>query len=163
MKENDAFILIAEKKERCEKAMELAIGRANMAMEEVPSETRGVDSQKQDHKIPQAYTRRLEDVPGNRRAAHSDLCSPEEDRKQEDRHRENKEVSLSREIKNKQLAEQMLWSKELLLYEEIVNKTNADPMIVASILLEKFRELSRAGVAVETISTDALEYLSRST
>jgi glutamyl-tRNA(Gln) amidotransferase subunit E len=156
----DAFILIAESKERCEKAMALAVGRAELAMEGVPSETRGADARNK-------TTRFLRPIPGGSRMYPETDALPIETaplyRKIGGRKIDIEGIrrTLQHEIKNKQLAEQMLWSKEMPVYEEIVHKTNSDPMIVASVLLEKFRELSRAGVAVETIGLDSLEYIFR--
>lgn len=66
---------------------------------------------------------------------------------------------LEHEIRNKQIAEQMLWSKELSAYEEIIGRVEVEPILVASVLLEKFRELSRSGVNVDSISLDSLEYI----
>ncbi|HUB92626.1 MAG TPA: Glu-tRNA(Gln) amidotransferase subunit GatE [Candidatus Saccharimonadales bacterium] len=160
VREGDAFILIAEKKERCEKAMALAISRINLAMEGVPSETRGADSRNR-------TTRFLRPIPGGSRMYPETDALPIETAQVRKRIGSRKididgiRKKLMREIGNRQLAEQMLWSKELQAYEEIVERSNADPMVVASVLLEKFRELSRAGLAVEAITEDALEYIFR--
>ncbi len=63
---------------------------------------------------------------------------------------------LEKEIENKNLAEQMLWSPMLSLYNEILNKTGVEGYVVAPILLEKFKELKREGIDIEAISTDAV-------
>ncbi len=153
----DAFILVAEGEERCRRALELATSRARLAMDGVPSETRGADSKNK-------TTRFLRPIPGGSRMYPETDALPIETaplrRKLKIRRIDIEEVRgrLYSEINNKQLAEQMLWSRELPLYEEIIHKTNAEPATVASVLLEKFRELSRSGIAVEKISADALEY-----
>lgn len=160
VEEHDAFILVAEKKERCEKAIELAVSRARLAIEGVPSETRGSDSRNK-------TTRFLRPIPGGSRMYPETDALPIETaplhRKIGERRIdiEGTRRRLHKEIQNKQLAEQMLWSKELPVYEEMMHRTNAEPMVVASILLEKFRELSRSGIAVESIGSDALEYIFR--
>ncbi len=158
MQEGDSFILIAERRERCEKAMALAVMRARMAIDGVPSETRGADSRNK-------TTRFLRPIPGGSRmypetdARPAETAAPQKKMGSRVIDIEAIRKSLLKEIKNKQLAEQMLWSKDMPLYEEVVEKTNADPMVVASVILEKFRELARAGVAVDSISGDALEYI----
>lgn len=155
---NDAFVLIAESKERCIKAMELVMVRAKLAMEGVPSETRAADARNK-------TTRFLRPIPGGARMYPETDALPIETAALS-RKIGNKRIdiegirkNLDKEIKNKQLAEQMLWSREMPLYEEMVHKTNADPTIIASVLLEKFKELRRAGVAVDSITVEALEYI----
>ncbi len=161
LKESDSFILIAESKEKAEAAMVLAVRRAKLAFEGVPSETRAADSKNK-------TTRFLRPIPGGSRMYPETDALPIETKEYVEKISskiidiDSMKKSLEHEIKNKQLAEQMLWSKDLSLYEEITHKTNANPKVIASVILEKFRELGRSGVDLERIGTDALEYLFRS-
>ncbi len=154
----DAFVLVAESEDRCRRAMELVASRAQLAIEGVPSETRGADSKNK-------TTRFLRPIPGGSRMYPETDALPIETaplrRKLKLRRIEIAKVrtALHKEINNKQLAEQMLWSRELPLYEEIIHKTNAEPAVVASVLLEKFRELSRSGIEIDKIGAEALEYI----
>ncbi len=155
LKEEDSFILVAEKKERADPAINLAIMRARMALEGVPSETRAVDSKR-------LSTRFLRPMPGKSR------MFPETDElpvsvrsvlmhgKPEKIDVEKIKAQLHREIKNPQLADQMLWSRELGLYRMITSRTKAPHNVVASILLEKFKELSRSGVSAVTMPDDVI-------
>ncbi|MEM0147289.1 MAG: hypothetical protein QXF85_02435, partial [Candidatus Micrarchaeaceae archaeon] len=63
---------------------------------------------------------------------------------------------LEKEIENKDLAMQMLWSPLLSTYNEILNKTGVMGSVVAPILLEKYTELRRQGIDTEAITTDAI-------
>jgi glutamyl-tRNA(Gln) amidotransferase subunit E len=151
--ENDAFVIIAEKKDKAVYGMELALERARMAMVGVPSETRGADSKK-------LNTRFLRPMSGKSRMyPETDILPIEKyqvlkEFKPEKIDVEKIKNTLKDEIKNPQLAEQMLWSKDLQLYRKIINFVDISPTIVSSILLEKTKELRRAGVDVEKINED---------
>ncbi len=154
--EDDAFILIAAKEKVCRYAAELAKGRAEYSMVGVPSETRGVDSRA-------GITRFLRPIPGGSRMyPETDAIPIEVDKEDYERIKSNKvnpdaiRSRLMKEIKNEQLATQMLWSRDLQLYNEIVNKTGAKPATVASIILERFKEMKRSGINVESIREDLL-------
>ena len=154
---NDAFILIAEEPGRCRRAMELAIMRAKLAISGVPSETRAAN--------PRGNTTRfLRPIPGGSRMYPETDALPIETAPYLKKARANKidiekmRSTLVDEIKNRQVAEQMLWSKDLQTYEELVQKTNANPSTVAYVLLEKMKEMKRSGIDVEGIGAEALEY-----
>jgi glutamyl-tRNA(Gln) amidotransferase subunit E len=153
--DEDAFVLVAEKSDKAERAAQLAIERADKAVEGVPSETRAVDQKR-------LCTRFMRPVPGGSRmypetdvlpvlAGH--LVKKAQSKKVDiDAARK----ALHEQIGNTQLAEQMLWSRELPLYRAVISETKASPAVAASVLLEKFRELSRAGVRIERIPPDTI-------
>lgn len=155
---NDAFILIAEKSSVAMAAANLACDRAEQAIKGVPSETRAVDATR-------ISTRFLRPMPGGARMypetdilpvlandmikkAHANKVDVEEIRKQ-----------LHNQIKNDPLADQMLWSKQLQFYRKITNETDVNPAFVSSILLDKFRELSRNKIDVDSIPDDVIVYM----
>ncbi len=152
---NDAFILVAEERAKTERAAHLAAQRAEMAIEGVPTETRGVDSKR-------LGTRFLRPMPGGSRMyPETDVLPVSAKHLIKKVQSEKVDIYSSRrqlheQIGNKQLAEQMLWSKELQLYRVVISKTKASPAVVASILLDKFRELSRNGVRTELISNETM-------
>ncbi len=154
----DAFILVAEALERTEWAAHLAAQRAEMAIDGVPSETRGADSKR-------LSTRFLRPMPGGSRMYPETDVLPVSIK-----HLINKTImakvdidsvrkQLLQQIGNKQLAEQMLWSKELQLYNAITSKTKANAAVAALILLDKFKELNRNGVRTESIPVDVIFYI----
>lgn len=154
--EKDAFMLVAGDKRICEEAIAMANTRAQQAALGVPNETRGVDSKR-------LITTFLRPLPGGAR------MYPETDVRpvplDDKLYKEAKETAvdvekivrtLEREIKNKQLEEQMLWSPYLGLFTRIVEQTGANGGTVASVLLEKITQLRRSGKKVERIGDDAL-------
>ena len=156
IKEDDAFILIAAKENVCKYAAELAKERAEYSLIGVPSETRGVDSRA-------GITRFLRPIPGGSRMyPETDAIPVEVNKKEYEIIKSNKvdpdaiRSRLIKEIKNEQLAEQMLWSRDLQLYNEIVEKTGARPATVASIILERFKEMKRSGINIESLHYDIL-------
>ena len=156
LSKDDSFILIAAGKHMAEKAMEYAILRAELSMQGVPPETRATEPNSD-------TTRFMRPLPGGSRMyPETDILpiapdkdaymrmiknrlSPEEIRK-----------NLEADIGNRQLAEQMLWSYNYQSYLFIRENTKAQPSIIASILLEKFTELRRKGIAVDDIGNEAL-------
>ncbi len=152
---DDAFVLVAEKSDMAERAAQLVVERAEKAIEGVPSETRAVDQKR-------LGTRFLRPVPGGSRmypetdvlpipAKH--LAGRLQSRRVD---MDSVRKLLHEQIKNKQLAEQMLWSKDLQLYRIILSETKAEAPVVASVLLDKFKELSRNGIKIEQIPQEVL-------
>ncbi len=155
MKSGDAFLLVSGKRDICESAIKYAKTRAELALTGVPGEVRGADSKL-------LITRFQRPLPGGSR------MYPETDTTPvlADRNYYNDLLldridadailkKLKKEINNNQLAEQMLWSPQISLYDRIIYVTHADPAVVASILLEKLKELKRSGVDVDSISEEA--------
>ena len=157
----DAFIMVAGEEKTARNALALAIGRAEMAKEGVVPETRNVDSKKN-------ITRFMRPLPGGSRMYPETDAVPVsiEDRYytevgkgivSEDQVRER----LIAELNNVQLVEQLIWSRELQRYFRITEHTGADTRVVADVLLEKFRELSRQGIDPYSIDDDVLEDIFR--
>ncbi|MEM3775465.1 MAG: Glu-tRNA(Gln) amidotransferase subunit GatE [Candidatus Micrarchaeaceae archaeon] len=156
---DDAFMIVAAEGSAARRAIDLAIGRAKAAIEGVPPETRAVDQNSM-------QTRFLRPLPGGSR------MYPETDVKpitvDPDHYKkllmtapsiDKIRNELASEIKNAQLAEQMLRSPMLQTYRNIISKVNVEPQIVATVLLEKFRELSRSGIEVNSIPAEVLAYI----
>lgn len=155
---NDAFIMIAGKRDRAENAIQIAKQRSELALLGVPSETRGVDPR-------YLITKFLRPIPGGSRMYPETDVLPIVANGLFDKFKKSpidvKEIEsrLEKELNNKQLAQQLLWSKDLQLYSEIIEMTKAKPIVVASILLEKFKELERSGVKIDDISDEVITYI----
>ncbi|MEM3781633.1 MAG: Glu-tRNA(Gln) amidotransferase subunit GatE [Candidatus Micrarchaeaceae archaeon] len=152
----DAFVLITGPADVCATAAKYARQRAALAISQVPKETRGIDSKT-------LATRFLRPLPGGSR------MYPETDirpiqvnastyKKFLDSAPNPEAVlkELEKEIENKGLAMQMLWSPLLSEYNEILDKTGVPGSVVAPILLEKYKELRRQGVDISSVTTEAL-------
>lgn len=155
---NDAFIIVAETRARAELAAGLAAQRAEMAIEGVPAETRAVDTRR-------LGTRFLRPMPGGSRMYPETDVLPVPTKPLMKKVQSGRvDIDAARkqlhdQIENPQLAEQMLWSRELQLYRTVVSRTKANPTAVASILLDKFRELGRGGTRIEAIPTDIILHI----
>ena len=150
--EGDAFILIAGERASVSEAMELASQRASYAMQGIPKETRTVRDSVQ------CTTRFMRPLPtGSRMYPETDVrpvaitsemlalskkMAPDLDKEMERMH------AL---LKNTALEEQLILSPKLPLFREIVATSHAEPDFVAHTLLQKFTELRRQGVAIDTI------------
>lgn len=155
--EKDAFLIITGPPGVCDKAMAYALQRAETAIREVPKETRVADSK-------QKITKFLRPLPGGSRMYPETDAKPIEINKMAyEELLKNKvdvekiEKELEKEIGNKELAEQMLWSPMLPLYNELVEKTGVEGSAVANVLLQKYPELRRRGANVDEITPEALE------
>jgi glutamyl-tRNA(Gln) amidotransferase subunit E len=153
---NDGFILIAGEKEKVEKAIPLAIYRAEYAIKGVPKETRFIDAKKN-------ITKFMRPLPGSSR------MYPETDErpiltdhelyeklKKEAPNIDELEKRLNKEIGNKQIVEQLIWSQKLHDYLYISEKIKGEHQLIASILLQKMKELKREGFDVDSIGNDTL-------
>ena len=150
--ETDSFILIAAEKARCQKAIAIARDRALQALSGVPLETRAAVND-------QRYTTKfLRPLPGGSR------MYPETDIKpikinqdalasaEKSAPRLDQEIStLSKDLKDAQLANALILSGKLPLYKAVAGSTSADKRFIASILLQKMTELRRKGYAVDSI------------
>ena len=157
--EKDGFMLIAGKAGIVEDAARFAEIRARLAISEVPKETRVVDSKT-------LTTRFLRPLPGKERMyPETDIKPILVDRKYylslkhmaPDIEREREK--LAKEIGNKQLADQLLGSQSMTLYRKILSETGADPVTIASFILEKMKELRRGGIDVDRLSDELLVYI----
>ncbi len=155
LSENDAFIMIAG--ENTKDAMELAAGRAAYALQGVPKETRTV----RDSVL--CTTRFLRPLPtGSRMYPETDVRPATvtnemlslSERMAPDLDKEKK--SLHAVLKNEHLEEQLIMSPRLALFRTIIVKSSAEPEFVANTLLQRFTELRRQGMAVDTIKEERL-------
>lgn len=156
MRKGDALMLVSGPEKICREAATFANSRAEYAITGVPNETRRPDSKA----LITLFSRPL---PGGARMYPETDVRPmalnakEYEKAQEQIVNAGKIISmLEREIKNRQLEEQMLWSPYLGLFSEIIEKTGVPGGIVAPILLEKTTQVRRSGVEVERISSEAM-------
>ncbi|MDE1860560.1 MAG: Glu-tRNA(Gln) amidotransferase subunit GatE [Candidatus Micrarchaeota archaeon] len=153
----DSFILVTAPQEIARRAIEFARGRSEMAVSEVPGETRTA--------MENGVTRFMRPIPGGSRMYPETDAMPIEAKSGPKRSAFGRiEVDaiakrLENEIGNRQLAEQMLWSEELPLYEKLIGRKAASPEFVATILLDRFSEMRREGVDVARISDEILAYI----
>ena len=160
--EGDAFILVAGRRENALRAATLSAGRAEKAIEGVPVETRGV--------VPDGSctTRFLRPLPGGSRMYPETDARPivvtremaeQADEAAPDLQKEEKEIL--KEIPNRDIAVQMLTSPKLWLYKKVAAATGADREFITNVLIQKFKELKREGLDVDSIREDRLEELFR--
>ncbi len=156
---NDAFILIAAPRGICEKAMEFALGRARMALSEVPPETRAVLDPKK------GTTKFMRPLPGGSR------MYPETDSEaivvtkqaldgieKSTVYMAERTSDITNGISNRQLAEQLIHSPRLPLYEYVTTRIKGINLVAATTILEKMKELERTGVNTDT-DKDVLLYI----
>ncbi len=148
--DSDAFIIIAAEKGACEKAMGYALERARMAMAQVPPETRAVADSKKGN------TRFMRPLPGGSRMYPETDSEPIEvtesyynEVKRHTIYMEERIRRISKELGNAQISEQLALSTRLALYEHITSEVQGINLVVAATLLEKLKELERAGIGVE--------------
>jgi glutamyl-tRNA(Gln) amidotransferase subunit E len=176
LKEKDAFVLVAEKKEIAEKALEAVFKRAKMAFSGVPNETRvaNIDGST-------AYMRPL---PGAARMyPETDIppvaISKERLRVIKENLPESYADKKKRYIKqglSEEMASQLVASsasfkfgikKEKLplwqLYEEAIDSVDISPNIVANTLLGTLKDLKREGYKTEEIPGEKLIEIFRMT
>lgn len=164
LKDDDAFMLVTARKDMCDKAINFAIGRAKMAMSEVPPETRAVLD------VDKGTTRFMRPLPGGSR------MYPETDAEpivveskyyksiiKNTVYSEERIAEIKKGLPNAQLAEQLIGSPRLPLYEYITSKSKCDRIVVASTLLEKIKEIERSGTIVNIDDDVMVEIFNRYT
>ena len=72
---------------------------------------------------------------------------------------EEERSRLKSELGSDDMAERMMLSTELHLYREITKSASIDKQFVANVLLQKFRELQRDGVDVESINPERVKQI----
>ncbi len=156
----DAFVIVSAKdKTIAKKAIELAKHRAEHAMIGVPLESRAADSKGM-------ITRFMRPLPGGSRMYPETDAKPiQVDSKMVAQAKKNfvdvgkKEAEIEKLLGNKQLSDQMLKSYRLQTFEFILASVKVEPLLVATTLLEKMKELKRQGIATDEISDDVLVYI----
>ncbi|MDE1847141.1 MAG: Glu-tRNA(Gln) amidotransferase subunit GatE [Candidatus Micrarchaeota archaeon] len=158
-KENDAFILVSGPEQSVKVAISRALTRAALAVNEIPSETRAVDSVN-------LTTKFLRPIPGGARLyPETDAMPVGVDKDVLEKlgskipNIEATQARLQKEIGNAQLAEQMIKSVQLPLYNLISSESGADRKFVAAFLLEKMKELRRSGLEVDAVPENVLVYI----
>lgn len=157
IKKNDAFIIITEAKDTALNAAELAIWRANYAMHGVPEETRAAIN---DERFITVFIRPL---PGGSRMYPETDIEPINitDKIIESAERampkmEDALKRLEQELSDKELAKQMLLSPRYALYKKIRENNYDNLKFAANILLQKFKELERNNVDVNSIEDESI-------
>ena len=158
VKDDDAFALIAGKKDPVKIAMGFAASRAKSAITEgVLLETRGAVNN-------DLYTTRfLRPLPGGSRMYPETDATPVQITKamlkeaaENAPDAEKERARLIADLKNEGLAEQMMVSPRFGVYKELTKRTKVDRAFIANTLLQKFTELRRGNFNADGISTDRL-------
>lgn len=152
VQEKDAFIIIAGRPENAARAIALAISRAKQLMVGIPNETRVA--------IPSTFaTKFVRPLPGGARMYPETDAKPIRVTKAMIEHAKanapnaDKQLAyLNSLLKNPTTVKQMLFSPRINLFRDVVSKTGADPEFVANVLLQKFVELRRENLDVNSIS-----------
>ncbi len=157
--ESDAFVLVAEARERAEKAIEAVVERARLALRGVPEETRMAQGD--------GSTRYMRPLPGAARMyPETDLPPFVVTQELVERLRANLpelyEEKISRFVEqyklSEELAAQVVRSGRAELFEELV-ATGAKPRLVATTLTATLRELRREGCEVERLREQSFREL----
>ncbi len=153
----DAFAIIACGKENTTQALMMLELRANMALNGVPLETRGVA----DTEL--CTTKVLRPLPsGSRMYPETDII-PIPITKEMMKKAKESAPDIDRERKalvhsiGEKLAEQMLTSPSLGAFKALTQNAKAQPEFVANILLQKFVELRRNGFDAYSIGAEKVE------
>ncbi len=154
--DEDSFVLIAGDKKSAYQAAIFAAMRARMALDGVPPETRGTINDGS------CTTRFLRPLPGGSRMyPETDARPITVTKKMIDAANsvaprvEAQESELVMQLKDANLARQLMLSQELQTYKAIVHKVR-EPIFIANILVQKMTELRRSGLDVDSISDDRL-------
>ncbi len=147
-----SFIMVSGRAKDVLKAAELARQRALQAIAGVPPETRGTA----DAEL--ATTKFLRPLPGGSRMYPETDARPkaitaemlnQAEKVYPDVEKERRQLISA--LASEDLVDQIITSPRLPLYKAIVSATNADPVYVANVLVQKFTELKRNGIDVDSI------------
>ena len=152
IRENDAFILVADDEEKARNAMLEVQRRAKMAIEGVPEETRKA--------LDDANTEYLRPLPtASRMHVETDIPSQVISKKLLNRVQanlpelpEDKKARIIAEYNlSEDLASQLVKQDRVQQFEEIVAECSVEPTTVASVLSYTLKELKREGLDVDTL------------
>lgn len=155
--DEDAFILIADDKEKVINALQEVQRRAKMALGGVPEETRKVTPEGNTEylrPLPTASRMYVEtDIPAKSISKEllGDINSNLPELPQEKKVRIMEEYNLSED-----LATQLVRTDRVEDFEEIKQKTNTEPTTLASTLAYALKELKREGCALEELTNDVM-------
>jgi len=152
----DAFILVLDKKQKAEAAVNAAYSRASDCFGEMRQEVRKVLGDG----VSTAYMRPM---PGAARMYPETDTAPvrlSEKLVKEISSRlpempEEKRAGLEKML-NKDLADKMMGSKRIILFERITKETKTDPVLVATTLEDTLVSLRREGFAADSLSDESL-------
>jgi len=151
--ENDAILIIAEKREIAEKAMEAAIKRCKEALQGVPEETRRA--------MEDGTTRYMRPLPGAARMYPETDIPPVKITREmlenikipelisEAEERFKKEYGL-----NEELARKIARSENRFLFERVVKEFEISPQLVVRVIEEIIPQIRREGAKVESLSEE---------
>jgi glutamyl-tRNA(Gln) amidotransferase subunit E len=152
----DAVVIVADLKERAEKALDAIIDRVNQALKGVPEGTRRA--------LPDGNTEYMRPLPGAARMYVETDIPPitiTERRVKEIKERlpELPEIKQRRFIEvyrlSEDLAKRMSLSENAWLFEQLVKKYKVEPTLVATTLEETLVELKREGIPIHRIQESA--------
>ncbi len=152
IRENDAFILVADDEEKARNAMLEVQRRAKMAIEGVPEETRKA--------LDDANTEYLRPLPtASRMHVETDIPSQVISKKLLNRVQanlpelpEDKKARIIAEYNlSEDLASQLVKQDRVQQFEEIVAECSVEPTTVASVLAYTLKELKREGLDVDNL------------
>lgn len=155
--DNDAFVLVFERRDKALDALRAAWERAVEALHGVPEETRAAN--------PDGTSRYMRPRPGSARMyPETDVRPIRVSREWLEKLRlelpEPPEKTLEKLRERYSLPESIAWmlfdTQQLYLFEELVTKTGAPPVLVASTLTNTLVSLRRDGVPVENITEEHL-------
>lgn len=156
LRDGDAFVLVAGGRKEAAQAAAFAIGRARLALEGVPLETRGAINDGS------CTTRFLRPLPGGSRMYPETDARPIvvtkhmlDSAKKMAPSIDAEESALVAQLKNVNLARQLMLSTEFQTYKSVTEKVN-EPQLIANVLVQKFTELRRSGFDVDSITNERL-------
>jgi glutamyl-tRNA(Gln) amidotransferase subunit E len=149
---DDAFVLVAGRRENAWKAAELAAERAKYSLVGVPLETRAVLDANE------GTTRFMRPLPGGSRMYPETDLKPVQITKEMLKlaERDAPNIEKEMEVLNKQAGQRnaadLILSPRLPLYRFVVRDLGGEGELIANVLLQKFTELKRSGFDVDLIS-----------
>ncbi len=155
---NDAFVLISGKKSAAELAIKFAVDRAKAAVDVgVLPETRGAIGNEP------FTTRFLRPLPGRSRMYPETDASPIRitgemlgSAAANAPDMERTRARLIRELGSANLVDRLVLSPRFQLYNEVAAGAGQEKVFIANTLLQKFTELKRSGLSVDSISASRL-------
>ncbi|OKY79131.1 MAG: Archaeal Glu-tRNAGln amidotransferase subunit E, GatE [Candidatus Methanohalarchaeum thermophilum] len=159
-KEKDAVILVADKEEKANEALDAVKSRAKQCLKGVPEETR--------QPLDDGTSKYMRPLPGSARMYPETDVPPVEIKKQKIKKIKNNLPELIEEkvdrFKNEfnisqQMAQVIVDSEKTEIFEEIIQNFNVSPTIVYDTLIGKFSELDSDGFQVKKINDQHLRDL----
>ena len=158
VEKGDTFIMVTGKNGTAVKAAELAMERARLAMEVVPPETRAMS----DRDL--CTTRFMRPLPGGSRMYPETDTRPITITKEMLDEAASGIISVEKELKELEadigdadMAKRMLMSPRLQLYKHVSSFKDADKRLIANTIMQKFTEMKRDGIDVDSLSPSMLK------